>query len=83
MRDPGNEVDMVHAGWVIFGVLGFVAIFCISCGIYIRRRSRIDNSAESEKRLTDADVEIKALIPLSTLQLQIHVLPCPRPVLHS
>ena len=82
LNSISNE-NMAHAGWVICGVLGFVAICCILCGIYIRRRSRIDNLAESEKRLTDADVEIKALIPLSTLQLQIHVLPCPRPVLHS
>ena len=56
LNSISNE-NLAHAGWVIFGALGFVAICCISCGIYIRRRSRIDNSAESVERLADADVE--------------------------
>ena len=55
LNSISNE-NLAHAGWVIFGVLGFTAICCISCGIYIRRRSRsrIDNSAN--QRLADADV---------------------------
>lgn len=55
LNSISNE-NLAHAGWVIFGVLGFAAICCISCGIYIRRRSRsrIDNSAS--QRLADADV---------------------------
>ena len=56
LNSISNE-NLAHAGWVIFGALGFVAICCISCCIYIRRRSRIDNSAESVERLADADVE--------------------------
>lgn len=55
LNSISNE-NLAHAGWVIFGVLGFAAICCISCGIYIRRRSRIDNSARSVQRLADADV---------------------------
>ena len=56
LNSISNE-NLAHVGWVIFGALGFVAICCISCCIYIRRRSRIDNSAESVERLADADVE--------------------------
>ena len=55
LNSISNE-NLANAGWVILGVLGFAAICCISCGIYIRRRSRsrIDNSAS--QRLADADV---------------------------
>ena len=55
LNSISNE-NLAHAGWVIFGSLGFVAICCLSCGIYIRRRSRIDNSARSVECLADADV---------------------------